>query len=70
MILIKPLSPKAYDRRASGDCGTSGMFYAPNLKIQGHLFFLGPRKMWVPYSDRSVCLSVCPCVRLCVRPSA
>ena len=24
IILIKPLSTKAYDRRASGDCGTSG----------------------------------------------
>ena len=23
-MLIKPLSTKAYDRRASGDCGTSG----------------------------------------------
>ena len=24
IILIKPLTTKAYDRRASGDCGTSG----------------------------------------------
>ena len=23
-MLIKPLTTKAYDRRASGDCGTSG----------------------------------------------
>ena len=26
IILIKPLRSKAYDRRASGDCGTSGYF--------------------------------------------
>ena len=25
VILIKPLTTKAYDRRASGDCGTSGL---------------------------------------------
>ena len=25
IILIKPLTTKAHDRRASGDCGTSGM---------------------------------------------
>ena len=25
IILIKPLTTKAYDRRASGDCGTSGV---------------------------------------------
>ena len=28
MILIKPLSTKAYDRRAPGDCGASGIFFA------------------------------------------
>ena len=25
IILMKPLTTKAYDRRASGDCGTSGI---------------------------------------------
>ena len=25
-MLIKPLATKAYDRRASGDCGTSGLY--------------------------------------------
>ena len=25
IILIKPLNTKAHDRRASGDCGTSGL---------------------------------------------
>ena len=30
IILIKPLTTKAYDRRASGDCGTSGYFYSNN----------------------------------------
>ena len=29
-ILIKPLTTKAYDRRASGDCGTSGLTSSPN----------------------------------------
>ena len=28
IILIKPLTAKAYDRRASGDCGASGYPYA------------------------------------------
>ena len=27
IILIKPLTTKAHDRRASGDCGTSGSFW-------------------------------------------
>ena len=30
IILIKPLTTKAHDRRASGDCGTSGYFYSNN----------------------------------------
>ena len=31
IILIKPLTTKAYDRRASGDCGTSGIIYGGRL---------------------------------------
>ena len=27
LLLIKPLTTKAHDRRASGDCGTSGYFH-------------------------------------------
>ena len=34
LIPIKPLKTKAYDRRASGDCGTSGFIsYCPLFKI-------------------------------------
>ena len=39
IILIKPLTTKAYDRRASGDCGTSGLdsLDAFNVQKQGDL---------------------------------
>ena len=32
IILIKPLTTKAYDRRASGDCGTSGLSGSKNWR--------------------------------------
>ena len=34
IILIKPLTTKAHDRRASGDCGTSGLLYV-HLDLEG-----------------------------------
>ena len=34
IILIKPLTTKAYDRRASGDCGTSGSIYKYSRSTQ------------------------------------
>ena len=38
IILIKPLTTKAYDRRASGDCGTSGVLICP-VKLARHSFY-------------------------------
>ena len=31
IMLIKPLRTKTYDRCASGDCGTSGLYFSPRL---------------------------------------
>ena len=45
IILIEPLKSKAYDRRASGDCGTSGYFVAwgiNNLETHLALFAVTP----------------------------
>ena len=38
IILMKPLSTQAFDRRASGDCGTSG--YGPALIDCWHIVFV------------------------------
>ena len=47
IILIKPRTTKAQDRRASGDCGTSGYYPRPERSAGGHLV---------------IGLSVCPSV--------
>ena len=35
IMLIKPLTTKAHDRRASGDCGTSGFLLVLNTQTSG-----------------------------------
>ena len=61
IILIKPLTTKAYDRRASGDCGTSGISQFLYARLQTGRIMV----WWCPSGSPSVR----PSVRLSVRPS-
>ena len=40
IILIKPITIKAYDRRASGDCGTSGIMRNIVVQFTGESFIV------------------------------
>ena len=62
IILIKPLTTKAHDRRASGDCGTSGLPIGLDYDIRRMFNFLCRLRSIVTHSDHFVC-------RLSVRPS-
>ena len=44
IILIKPLTTKAYDRRASGDCGTSGSSTASYIVMELGLHYSNCRE--------------------------
>ena len=60
IILIKPLTTKAHDRRASGDCGTSGVAVfrkasgPKTLASKIGKMLAGPQKIiihWIQYEE-------------------
>ena len=60
-ILIKPLTTKAYDRRAYGDCGTSGWLWSLT-------YFWKTLTLAITFKSEMIRISYCTCIFLVTRP--